>query len=271
MKGRWREWVLAGGSVVVAACGGRQVEPSGAATGVTSDAEARPDAPLGDTRDAGDAGDPADASAVGDADNQALCQDLENEAATQFAALVQQNLACTSDNDCTRISPGGDGECVALCGDVLANEAGAPTLGAAADTLCESFVAKGCRVPLLSCFADATLNICAAGTCEGWNASLSWNSAAPFTHGVCASFEIEFSTDQGTALAPHDLVFALTPKNGTLYADAACTTPLAGGSVTLPGGANSVAFGFLPLAASQSGFSGSGPDNAIIGVDFLAQ
>jgi hypothetical protein len=262
--------ILAGASVVVAACSGRQVASPGLASGVT-DGTASLDAPLGDTGDAGEAGDAADASSAGDAESQALCQDLENEAVTQFDALVQQNLACTNDNDCTRISPVGDGQCAALCGDVLTNEAGAPALLTAADTLCESFAARGCHVLGIPCFAGAILNICAAGTCEGWAASLSWNRAAPFVHGACASFELGFSTAQGTALAPRDIVFALTPENGTLYADSACTTFLAGGSVTLPGGTNRVAFGFVPLAAGSSGFSGSGPDNASIGLDFLAQ
>jgi hypothetical protein len=141
-RGRWRETILAGGSVVVAACSGRQMASSGDASDVTSDAKSSPDAPLGDTPDApvGDTGDAseavdtADASVAGDADAEALCQELENEAATQFEALVQQNLDCTNDNDCTRISPGGDGQCAALCGDVLTSEAGAPTLLAAANT-----------------------------------------------------------------------------------------------------------------------------------------
>ena len=142
---------------------------------------------------------------------------------------------------------------------------------AAANTLCESFAAEGCQVPFLGCPAVAPLNICAAGTCEGWGVSLS-SSEAPFALGACALFEISFHTAESmTAVAPHDIVFALTAENGTLFADSACTTPLMGGSVTLPGGANSVAFGFVPLAAGQSGFSGSGSDNATIGIGFLAQ
>jgi len=200
-----------------------------------------------------------------------LCQDLESDAAAQLEALIQQNLACASDDDCTRISPEGRGQCAAACGHLLTNQAGASMLLAAANTLCESFVAKGCQVPLLGCPAVAPLNICAAGTCEGWGVSLG-PSAGPFALGACAPFEISFYTAESrSAVAPHDIVFALTPENGTLYADSACTTPLMGGSVTLPGGANSVAFGFVPLAPGQSGFSGNGSDHATIGITFLPQ
>jgi hypothetical protein len=207
----------------------------------------------------------------GDAGGQALCQDLESDAGARLEALIQQNLACTSDDDCTRISPEGRGQCAALCGDLLTNQAGASMLLAAANTLCASFVAEGCQVQLPSCVAVAPLNICAAGTCEGWGVSLS-PTAGPFALGACAPFEISFYTAESmSAVAPHDIVFALAPENGTIYADSACTTPLMGGSLMLPGGANSVAFGFVPLAAGQSGFSGSGSDHATIGIDFLPQ
>jgi hypothetical protein len=221
---------------------------------------------------AGDAGDPADAFGPSrvEQDAEALCEAIEDDAAAQFEVLVQQNLACTGDDDCTRaLATGGD--CVAPCGHVLTNEAGAQTLGAAASSLCAPFVDAGCQLPGFGCPAVAPLNICAAGQCEGWAATLVANGG-PFVHGVCASFEIEFSTAASrTALAPHDLAFALTPENGTLYADSTCATASTDGTVTLPGGANSVTFGFVPLATGPSGFSGSGPDEAIIGIEFSAQ
>jgi hypothetical protein len=221
--------------------------------------------------DASEEGDAGDANQAGDGRDAASCQDLLQAADIQFAALVQQNLACQSDDDCTRIAPTGQGQCAAICGDVLTDEAGAPTLLAAAGTLCESFVDAGCALPVLGCPAYATLNICVAGTCTGWGASLKWSEAS-FVHGVCAPFAIAFYTAESmTALAPHDLVFTLEATNGALYADPACTTALDGGSVTLPAGSNSVAFGFVPLAAGQSGFSGPGSDGANIGIDFLAQ
>jgi hypothetical protein len=85
-------------------------------------------------------------------------------------------------------------------------------------------------------------------------------------HGVCAAFQIGFYTTGSIAVAPHDLVFTLSARNGTLYADSACTTPMTGGSVTLPAGSKSVAFGFVPLTAGSFSLSGSGPDNASFGI-----
>ena len=48
-----------------------------------------------------------------------------------------------------------------------------------------------------------------------------------------------------------------TPSNGTLYADAACTTPLTGTTITIPAGASSVAFGFEPLEPGMFSFGGT--------------
>ncbi len=221
-----------------------------------------------DTGVVGDSGTLADA---GDEDSQVSCSELENEAAGQFGALAQKYLGCKTDDDCTRIAPQGAGQCVAPCGNVLTDEAGAATLLTAANTACEPFIAAGCNVPLLGCPAQDELNICANGICEGWSAELTW-SASSFVHDVCASFVITYhSTQSGTAMAPRDLAFALTAQNGSLYVDSACATLLTSGSVTLPAGASQVSFGFVPLAAGQSGLSGVGPDNAQIGVSFDAQ
>jgi hypothetical protein len=71
------------------------------------------------------------------------------------------------------------------------------------------------------------------------------------------------------ARAPHDLAFGVTSVTGTLFSDAACTMPLTSGTVTLPAGANSVTFGFEPVAAGQSSFAGTGAAN--IGMGFSAQ
>ena len=223
---------------------------------------------VGDTGAFRDSGTLADA---GDEDSQVSCSELENEAAGQFGALAQQYLGCKTDDDCTRIAPQGAGACVAPCGNVLTNEAGAAMLQTAANTACAPFVAAGCKVPILGCPAQDELDICASGVCEGWSAELTW-SPSSFVHGVCTSFVITYhSTQSGTAVALHDLAFALTAQNGSLYADPACTSLLTGGSVTLAAGASQVSFGFVPLAAGQSGVSGVGPDNDQIGVSFDAQ
>jgi hypothetical protein len=102
--------------------------------------------PVGDTGVVSDSGTLADA---GDEDSQVSCSELENEAAGQFGALAQQYLGCTTDDDCTRIAPQGAGQCVAPCGNVLTDEAGAATLQTAANTACEPFIAAGCKVPIL--------------------------------------------------------------------------------------------------------------------------
>jgi hypothetical protein len=231
---------------------------------------ARPIADDGSS-DGGRVGDSGTIADAGDADSQVSCSELENEAAGQFEALAQQYLGCTTDDDCRRIAPQGAGQCVAPCGNVLTDEAGAATLLAAANTACGPFIAAGCKVPILGCPAGDELNICANGMCAGWSAGLTW-SAASFVHGVCASFAITYdSTQSPPAVAPRDLVFALTAQDGSLYADPACATAMTGGSVTLPAGANQVSFGFVPRSAGQSGVSGVGPDSAMIGVSFDAQ
>lgn len=63
----------------------------------------------------------------------------------------------------------------------------------------------------------------------------------------------------------------MTAQNGTLYSDSFCTMALTSGTVTLPAGASSIGFGFVPLAAGQSGFQGMGPGSSPIGESFLAQ
>jgi hypothetical protein len=186
------------------------------------------------------------------------CTDLENTASALFYALADQYLACSSDNDCTRIHAAGAGECADVCGNVVTNEAGASALPVAATTDCQAFVAQGCSPPALGCLAYTMLTICMSGTCEGWKPSLS-TTATTFVHGVCMPFEIQFVTDESqTALAPHDIAFPMTTVNGTLYSDPECTMPLTGGTVTLPAGANSVAFGFEPLDAGQWSVEGTG-------------
>ena len=242
-------------------CGGIAARP--VADDGTSDG-----GPVGDTGVVRDSGTLADA---GDEDSQVSCSELENEAAGQFGALAQQYLGCTTDDDCLRIAPQGAGQCVAPCGNVLTDEAGAAALQMAANTACEPFVAAGCKVPILGCPAGDTLNICANGICEGWSTGLTW-SPTSFVHGVCTSFVITYrSTQSAMAVAPRDLAFELTAQNGSLYADSSCTTALTSGSVTLAAGASQVSFGFVPLAAGQSGVSGVGPDNDQIGVYFDAQ
>jgi hypothetical protein len=240
-------------------CGGVAARPAGG----DGSSDGGNVADTGIVRDSGTLGD------AGAGDSQVSCSELENEAAGQFGALAQQYLGCKTDDDCTRIAPQGAGQCVAPCGNVLTNEAGAATLQTAANTACEPFVAAGCKVPILGCPAQDELNICASGVCEGWSTELTW-SPSSFVHGVCASFVITYHSTQSTT-APRDLAFALTAQNGSLYADSSCTTLLTSGSVTLPAGASQVSFGFVPLAAGQSGVSGVGPDNDQLGVSFDAQ
>jgi hypothetical protein len=125
------------------------------------------------------------------------------------------------------------------------------------------------------CVGQDPTNICNVGSCTGWSPSLK-SQATSFVHGVCAPFEIDFTIAGSKTPAPHDIAFTMmTPVNGALYADAACTTPLTGGTITIPAGASSVAFGFEPLDPGMFSFGGTassdGNQSPTIGMGTVAQ
>ena len=214
----------------------------------------------GSSRDAGDAG------------NGALCQNLANQAGAQFDPMLARYQTCAADSDCAVISVD---TCLGVCPQVRTNTAGAAALPAAATKVCQEFHGAGCQTLGAACPAEDTINICIAGSCAGWNATME-GTATTFVHGVCEPFEIDFTMKGSKTPAPRDIVFAMdTPVNGTLYADAACTTPLTGTTITIPAGASSVAFGFEPLEPGRFSFGGTttpGSDGgALIGTGSIAQ
>jgi hypothetical protein len=90
--------------------------------------------------------------------------------------------------------------------------------------------------------------------------------SSPIGTGVCAALALTLSP----SAAPHDLSFPVTASSGTLYADTACTTPLAAGTVTVPGGSQSIAFGFEAQAAGGVTISADIPNNGASN-SFVAQ
>lgn len=247
--GRARTWGLRGvlGAAIASlvACGGSVAGSQPDAS--SEDASTR--SPPTDASAGADGGSPADADAGGgsgaDADAGASCADLEDAAQAGLAAVVQQNLACQGDQDCTSIFLGPSGWCAAPC-SVLTNEAGAATVLDAAASLCSQFNAEGCKAPVVPCPA-APPAICAGGTCAVYDFYATQLSPT-LTHGACAAFQLNYKSFGGSPNAPHDLRVTMTASNGTLYADTACGTPMGDGGVTIPAGSTSAAFGFEPAA-----------------------
>ena len=225
--------------------------------------------------DAGDAqsGDEARSSRdAGDAGNDALCQNLQDEANAQFKPVLARYQTCVADSDCVVINPFGEAECATLCG-VRTNTAGAAALPAAAAMACQAFLGAGCQILASECVGEDVYNICKAGSCAGFDVVQSAPATA-FVHGVCEPFEIDFMMEGAKTPAPHDIVFAMETSNGALYADAACTTPLTGGTISIPAGTSSVTFGFEPLAPGMFSFGGTtsaGDQGPAIGTGSIAQ
>jgi hypothetical protein len=192
---------------------------------------------------------------AGNAGDAALCQNLANQASAQFDPMLARYQTCAADSDCVEIHVD---TCVGgPCPQVRTNTAGAAALPAAATMECREFHGAGCQTLAAQCAAEDTVSICDAGACAGWHAAME-GTATTFVHGVCEPFEIDFTMKGSKTPAPHDIVFTMgTPSNGTLYADAACTTPLTGTTITIPAGASSVAFGFEPLEPGMFSFGGT--------------
>jgi hypothetical protein len=197
---------------------------------------------------------PADAGAdAGDGsgamDASTACDELEDAAVQQFNAIDEQNLGCSQDTDCVWTSFAQGGWCVANCG-ALTNEAGGASLQSAANRLCQSFLAQGCKPPESSCPYFGPF-ICAGGTCASYSFYPTPYPLPILTHGVCTALQLTYSPNGGSAIAPHDLVVSMSASNATLYSDPACTMPLnlTTGSLTIRSGLPSVAFGITATAS----------------------
>jgi hypothetical protein len=181
-----------------------------------------------------------------DADAGASCADLENAAQAGLASLVQENLGCQVDSDCTSIFLGPSGGLCAAC-SVLTNEAGAATVLDAAASLCRQFNAQGCPPPIVGC-PRAPPVLCAGGTCASY-VFYPTPLSPSLTHGECATFQVHYRSYGGSPDAPHDLAVTLRAFNGTLYSDTQCAMPMADGGVTIPAGSTAATFSLEPAAA----------------------
>jgi hypothetical protein len=197
--------------------------------------------------------------------------DLNGEEA-KFEAVVQQNLACSVDDDCTVTSPpSGGGTCVFACG-TLTNKSGAAAVQSAATSICETYLSDGCPAPPVpNCPTAGGLPLCAKGTCTTYLARF---EAPPMSVALdaCTAFKLDFEIgfDHPTA-APRDMTVAMTVNGGTLYADSACKTPMGSqGTLTIPAGASSVAFGFMATAPGTCSIN-AGPQGGGDTATFVAQ
>jgi hypothetical protein len=201
-----------------------------------------------------------DSGAKEDSGDQATCDALEATASNSFYAWAKQNVACSSDTDCAFVSLPEPGSCASPCGALL-NETGAASASKVATQDCAQFNAQGCTPPEVGCPATGT-PLCAAGTCAGYRLSL--GSSGPFTHGACAVFQETYAQPDAPAPAPRDFPLTVTASNGTLYADAACTTPFM--SLTLAKGESVVSFGFVPTSAGQFSVTVGGDGGGLSGL-----
>jgi hypothetical protein len=177
------------------------------------------------------------------------CEALEMAAVKQFEAVVDRNLACSVDADCTELNVGPSGYCAAPCG-ALTNEAGAQAAESAANDACQPFLAAGCKPPILQCPAFPPF-LCAGGTCATYSVQVTTSPLPTFTHGVCTALHLAYSTQSGSPPATQAISVLMQSSIGTLYADPACTTPVTTGTLTIPAGSSGVDFGFVPAAAGS--------------------
>jgi hypothetical protein len=180
----------------------------------------------------------------------------------QLDAVVEQNLSCSVNADCTELNVGPSGWCAAPCG-VLADVAGAQTVQSAATSACQPFLAAGCKPPILGCPAFPPF-LCAGGTCATYSVDVTPSPLPTFTQGVCTALHLTYSTQGGSGPATQAISVLMQTSMGTVYADTACTTavttgtPEMTGMLTIPAGASGVDFGFVPTATG-SGWLNVGP------------
>jgi hypothetical protein len=188
-------------------------------------------------------------------DTEAQCTALGDTAATELVRAQQGDLSCQTDSDCVWTPVNSDGWCAAACGGLTDVASAASYIDSAAN-LCKDYGSHGCTAPTLECPSSGPF-LCASGTCALDSAVLSVAApSSPITHGECSAFALDYVAPNGDTSAPHDIAVALVAYGGTLYADAACTTPLAtGDKITIPSGAHDVAFGFEAEAAGQVSIS----------------
>ena len=245
---------------VLPGCGG-QATSSGSSSKVTSSTEA-PDSGVedggpnllnggGSSSGGGSASGGGSGSGGNSVIGQTTCNALEATAESAFGAWAAQHETCSADSDCTQVIFTESSYCASACG-WIGNQGAASAIDVATQD-CAAFNALGCTPPRVGCpFLGAP--ICANGTCEPYKISL--DSSGSFVHGTCLALTEKYEQSWVATPAPRDLALSVTVTNGTLFADAACTTSFT--SLTLPKGSSSVAFGFIPTAAGSFSISVDG-------------
>jgi hypothetical protein len=175
-----------------------------------------------------------------------FCNTLANAASESFATFVDEHTTCAQDSDCTQVHLTESGFCASPC-PVVMNQAGAASAGTASSQDCARFNAEGCSPPFAGCPGFGS-PICATGVCALYSLDLSESGA--FVHGACTSLTETYEQYWAATPAPRAFALTVTATGGTLYADAACTTPLSSSTITLSAGSTSTTFGFIPAAAA---------------------
>jgi hypothetical protein len=196
-------------------------------------------------------------------DTDEACMALGNDAVTALEDAQRGYLACQVDTDCVETAVNQSGQCAAPCGG-LVDTANVQTFIDKATSVCRDFD-ESCPKLTVECPSSGPF-LCASGTCAYVSAVFSVQApSAPITHGVCAAFELDYVAPDGTTTVSHGTAVAIHANGGSLFADAACTMPLAvGATVTVPSGAHDVAFGFEATAAGAfSIWAGVGGGNYV--------
>jgi hypothetical protein len=256
--------MILAGAVLVGCSGSVMVGASGSTTGGSTTSASTTSGSTGSSSSAGSGGNTStgSSSSSGGGATAETCQALEMAAVKQLEAVAGQNLSCTVDADCVEINVGPSGWCAAPCG-VLTDESGAQTVQSAATSACAPFLAAGCKPPILECPAFPPF-LCVGGTCATYSVAVTPSPLPTLTRGVCGGLHLTYATGAASPDAHSAIAVLMQSSIGTVYADAACTTPVTTGSpemtgtLSIPAGATSVDFGFMSATAG-SGSLNVGP------------
>ena len=93
------------------------------------------------------------------------CTELQSAGRTAFSALVDANVSCTVDSDCTFTSGG----CFDVCSESITNVTGSFVVGEAANVMCQILSSEGCAIQMgdVPCVVAPNAVACRAGNCVG--------------------------------------------------------------------------------------------------------
>jgi hypothetical protein len=108
---------------------------------------------------------PADTGITDTGTQSQTCMELQAAARTAFGSIVDGNMSCTVDSDCTFTSGG----CFDVCSESVTNVASSFVVTEAANVMCQILSAEGCAMPAgdVPCIVGATSVACQAGSCVG--------------------------------------------------------------------------------------------------------